>query len=65
MGGPQRRDDDWLDCMSPAWQQGYADGYEGREADPILDGHRQPAPAERNSCDGFVTGQTERQHETE
>ena len=62
-GWRKSHDDDWLDCQSPAWQQGYADGYAGREADQTRDGRhdRRLSPTQRNYRDGFSTGQCERQ----
>ena len=54
-------DDDWLDCQSPAWEQGYEDGYAGREPDLTRDGSsdRRLSAAQRNYRDGFSTGQSE------
>ena len=61
----KRKDEDWLDCQSTAWLQGYDDGYAGEPADPDGDGraHPQPLSENRNYIDGFVTGQTERESE--
>jgi ribosome modulation factor len=63
VGSRKRHDDDWLDCQSPAWQQGYEDGYAGREPDLTSDGRSQwrLSRAQRNYRDGFSTGQCERQ----
>lgn len=63
VGWRKRHDDDWLDCQSPAWQQGYEDGYAGREPDRTRDGgsHWRLSPAQRNYRDGFSTGETERE----
>ena len=63
VGWRKRHEGDWLDCQSPAWQEGYEDGYAAREPDRTRDGrsHWRPSPAQRNYVDGFVTGQTERE----
>ncbi len=63
VGWRKRHDDDWLDCQSPAWLEGYEDGYAGREPDLTRDGSSQwrLTSAQRNYRDGFSTGQSERQ----
>jgi hypothetical protein len=64
MVGWRKGDDgDWLDCLSLDWQQGYEDGFAGREPDRNRDGrsNRRSSPVQRNYVDGFVTGQTERE----
>ena len=55
--------EDWLDCRSPAWLQGYDDGFAGRRPDETLDGRVHPrlSREHRNYRDGFATGQTERE----
>jgi hypothetical protein len=57
------KDEDWLDCESPAWLQGYDDGFTGRQTDVHRDGraHSRLSSEYRNYADGFVTGQTERE----
>ena len=59
--------EDWLDCDSPAWLQGYDDGFTGRQPDVTRNGtpHSWLSPEQRNYRDGFVTGQTERDRHDE
>ena len=63
VGWRKRHDNDWLDCQSPAWQQGFGDGHAGREPDLTRDGsaHWRRSPAQRNYRDGFSSGRSERQ----
>lgn len=58
--------EDWLDCNSPAWLQGYDDGFAGRQPDGSRDGtpHSQLSREHRNYRDGFTTGQTEHEFES-